>query len=223
LINQSAGNSFSIHSEVTSPFDYFLHLFGIKKAMMNLVEEPEKSKAILQIYTDCIKKIAQGQAEHDVDAIKISSPYAGASFISPQFYREFVLPYESQIVQGIRSQNVHAYLHTCGAIDDRLELMAESGASGVECLDPPPLGNVSLAEAKKRIGDRMFIKGNVDPVHTLLHGNREEVEQDVSDRIAVGKPDGGFILSTACSIAPYTTRENIQILAQLAMEYGQYG
>jgi hypothetical protein len=223
LINQSAGNSFSIHGEVTSPFDYFLHLFGIKKAMMNLIKEPEKSKDILQKYTDGIKKIALGQVAHNVDAVKISSPYAGANFISPQFYREYILPYESQIIQEIRSHDVHAYLHTCGAINDRLELMSESGASGIECLDPPPLGNVSLAEAKTRIGDRIFIKGNVDSVHTLLHGNREEVEQDVSDRIAVGKPDGGFILSTACSIAPYTTRENIQILAQLAMEYGQYG
>jgi uroporphyrinogen-III decarboxylase len=222
LINQSAGDSFSIHGEVTSPFDYFLHLFGTKKAMMNLIEEPEKSKAILQRYTDGIKTIALGQMEHEVDAIKISSPYAGANFISAQFYREFVLPYESQIIHVIRSADVHAYLHTCGAIDDRLELMAESGASGIECLDPPPLGNVSLEDAKKRIGDRMFIKGNTDPVSTLLHGSLEEIGQDVAERIAIGKPDGGFILSTACSIAPYTKRENVQFLAHLANEYGLY-
>lgn len=221
LINEKEGDSFSIHGEVTSPFDYYLHLFGIKKAMMNLIEEPTKSKEILQRYTDGIKKIALGQAEHSIDAIKISSPYAGAGFISPEFYREFVLPYEGQIIQAIRSRNVHAYLHTCGAINDRLELMAESGASGIECLDPPPLGDVSLEEAKKRIGDRMFIKGNIDPVNTLLHGNEEEVIKDVSDRIAAGKPGGGYILSTACSIAPQTKRENIQILARLA-DYGQY-
>ncbi|MFC2165956.1 uroporphyrinogen decarboxylase family protein, partial [Acidobacteriota bacterium] len=222
LINEKVGDSFSIHGEVTSPFDYYLHLFGIKNAMINLIEEPTKSKDILQRYTDGIKKIAIGQVEHSVDAIKLSSPYAGANFISLQFYREFVLPYEGQIIQEIRSRNVHAYLHTCGAINDRLELMAESGASGIECLDPPPLGNVSLEEAKKRIGDRMFIKGNVDPVNTLLHGNLEEVGKDASDRIAVGKQGRGFILSTACSIAPCTKRENIQFLARLVDEYGQY-
>jgi uroporphyrinogen-III decarboxylase len=222
LINQSVGDTFSIHGEVTSPLDYFLHLFGIKKAMTNLIEEPAKSKAILQRFTDGIKKIALGQVEHDVDAIKISSPYAGANFISPEFYKEFVLPFESQIIQAIRSHNVHAYLHTCGAIDDRLELMTESGASGIECLDPPPLGNVSLEEAKNRVGDRMFIKGNIDPVNTLLHGNLEDVGKEASDRIAFGKSGGGFILSTACSIAPYTKRENIQFLAHLVNEYGQY-
>jgi len=221
LVNEKAGDSFSIHGEVTSPFDYFLHLFGIKKAMMNLIEEPTKSKEILQRYTDGVKTIALGQVEHNVDAIKISSPFSGAGFISPEYYKEFILPYESQIIQTIRSRNVHAYLHTCGAINDRLELMVESGASGIECLDPPPLGDVSLEQAKKRVGDKIFIKGNVDPVNTLLHGNEEEVRKDVSDRIAAGKPGGGYILSTACSIAPQTKRENIQILARLA-DYGQY-
>ena len=222
MINQSAGDSFSIHGEVTSPFDYFLHLFGIKRAMMNLIEEPAKSKAILQRYTEGIKTIALGQADHDVDAIKLSSPYAGANFISTQFYKEFVLPYESQIIQAIRSCRVHAYLHTCGAINDRLELMAQSGASGIECLDPPPLGNVSLEEAKKRIGDRMFIKGNVDPINTLLHGNKEEAWKDVSNRLAIGKPGGGFILSTACSIAPHTKRENIKVLTEVVGDEGTY-
>ncbi len=66
------------------------------------------------------------------------------------------------------------YIHTCGAIGDRLELLAASGADGVDTLDPPPLGNVDLADAKRRIGNRLFIKGNIDPVNTLLRKSREE-------------------------------------------------
>jgi len=222
LINQRAGASFSIHSEVTSPFDYYLRLFGIKKALVYLMEQPAKSKEILQKYTDGITKIALGQTEHNIDAIKISSPYTGSGFISPEFYREFVLPYESQVIQAIRSRHVHAYLHTCGAINDRLEIMVDSGASGIECLDPPPLGNVSLEEAKKRVGHKIFIKGNVDPVNTLLHGNVEEVRKDIADRLAIGKSGGGFILSTACSIAPYTKPENIHMLVKTVVENGRY-
>ena len=37
-----------------------------------------------------------------------------------------------------------------------------AGVSGIECLDPPPLGNVELAEAKARLGPAVFIKGNID-------------------------------------------------------------
>jgi MtaA/CmuA family methyltransferase len=221
-IYEKAGHNYSIHGEVTSPFDYFLNLFGLYKAMVYLKEEPLKSKEILQRYTYGVKKIASDQIKHKVDAIKISSPYAGAGFISPEFYREFVLPYEQQIASAVRAQNVHIYTHTCGAINDRLEMMVEAGISGLECLDPPPLGNVRLEEAKRRIGERIFIKGNMDPVHMLLFGTEKEVREDAKYRIGVGKPGGGFILSTACSIAPHTKRENVQILARVAEKFGYY-
>jgi len=95
-------------------------------------------------------------------------------------------------------------------------MMVEAGISGIECLDPPPLGDVLLVDAKKRIGDRIFIKGNMDPVNVLLLGTEEIVRKDAEFRVEVGKPGGGFILSTACSIAPHTKRENVQVLRRVA-------
>ncbi len=222
IINQRAGEEYSIHGEVTSPFDYFLNLFGLQRGMLYLVQEPSKAKEILQRYADGVKRMALEQIEHGIDALKISSPYAGAGFISPRFYREFVLPYEGQIARAVRGCGVHVYTHTCGAIGDRLEMMIQTGISGIECLDPPPLGNVRLAEAKKRLKGKVFIKGNIDPVNVLLFGSREVVEKDAEYRIKVAKPGGGFILSTACSIAPHTKRENIQALARVVEKEGYY-
>jgi uroporphyrinogen-III decarboxylase len=157
-----------------------------------------------------------------VDAVKVSSPYAGSGFISPQSYRDFIMPYETRIARAVREKGIPAYIHTCGAVDDRLEMMVEAGFFGIECLDPPPLGNVELADAKRRVGDRAFIKGNIDPVHVLLSAKVEKVRQDAKFRLEVGKPGGGYILSTACSIAPFTPRENVQILAEVADEFGTY-
>jgi hypothetical protein len=222
IIKEKVSDRFSIHGEVTSPFDYFLHLFGVKNAMMYLIENPLKSTEILQKYTRGITKIALDQAEIGVDAVKISSPYAGAGFISPEFYRKFVLPFESQIASAISYMGTHVYIHTCGAVNDRLEMMAESGVSGIECLDPPPIGNVRLDDAKERVGDKIFIKGNIDPINVLLQGSEEDVKRDAKRRIEVGKPGGGYILSTACSIAPYTKRENVQILIEAIEETGYY-
>lgn len=222
IITEKAGKHYSIHGEVTSPFDYFLNLFGLENALRYLVEAPLKSREILQHFTEGIKTIAEEQIKRKVDAIKISSPFAGAGFISPGFYREFILPHESQICRAVRDQGIHVYIHTCGAIGDRLEYMVETGASGIECLDPPPLGNVQLEEAIRSIGSRVFIKGNIDPVNVLLLGSKELVKEDAKQKINLGKPGGGFILSTACSIAPYTKKENIQILARVAGEVGRY-
>ena len=213
-IVEKAGTEFSIHGEVTSPFDYFIHLFGISDALMYLVSHPDKSKAFLQHFAEGVTQLAADMTGHKVDAIKISSPFAGSGFISPHFYSDFVLPYERQIVQAVRQKGVHIYTHTCGAVGDRLELMIESGISGLECLDPPPLGDVDLAEAKGQVGNKVFIKGNMDPIHVLLNGTPEQIKKDAKERIQIGSRGGGFILSTACSIAPYTPRSHVQLLRE---------
>jgi uroporphyrinogen-III decarboxylase len=214
--------NYSIHSEITSPFDYLLDLLGHQEALIALMDYPEKCKEILQKYTNGLLLLAEGMCEKNIDAVKISSPYAGSGFISPAFYKEFVLPFESQISKGIRKKGKHVYIHTCGSIGDRLELIAESETSGIECLDPPPIGDVDLLDAKKRLGKKCFIKGNIDSVNTLLKKSELEVKRDAKERIMIGKAGSGFILSTACSIAPRVKRENILALYESVEEYGKY-
>jgi uroporphyrinogen decarboxylase len=155
-----------------------------------------------------------------IDAMKISSPFAGAGFLSRKFYSRFVLPYERRLARKIRDRGVHVYTHTCGAIGDRLDLLLEAGVSGIECLDPPPLGNVELSEAKRVMQGRAFIKGNVDSVNVLLHGTHDDVVRDVSERLRIGKEGGGFILSTACSVAPGVPPERLVLLRNLAEQFG---
>jgi hypothetical protein len=59
-------------------------------------------------------------------------------------------------------------------------------------------------------------------LHVLLSGSMELVREDARRRIATGKPGGGYILSTACSIAPRTPRENVCVLAEAAEAGGVY-
>lgn len=211
---------FSIHGEITSPFDYYLDFFGHQDALIGLIDEPEKAKTVLAHFARLLINLALEMIDVGVDAIKISSPFAGASFISTQFYRDFVLPYECAIAETVRARGVHVYTHTCGAIGDRIELMFEAGVSGIECLDPPPLGNVELDEAKRRTKGLGFIKGNVDSVNTLLFKTKPEIMNDAMRRIQIGKQNGGYIFSTACSVAPYVESERLLLLREAVERWG---
>jgi len=223
IIYQKMGEEYSIHGEITSPFDYFLDLLGYENGLISLIMAPEKCKSILNKYADGVLEIAVKMCDKPIDAIKISSPFAGMGFISSDQYREFVLPYEQRIINAIRGKGKHIYIHTCGSIGDRLELMRESNTSGLECLDPLPVGNVDLENAFDRIGNDLFIKGNIDSVNSLLFADDEKAEADVRQIIETGKTKGkGFILSTACSIAPLVTKERILMLSQMVEKYGQY-
>ncbi len=222
-VKRRVGDTISVHSEVFSPWSQFLELLNYEHALMAIIDDPGKVHACLDRLTDGAIDLGRRQAALGVDAILISSAFAGAGLISRQHYEQFVLPYERRIVTGIREQfELPVYTHTCGSIGDRLDLMMQTGTNGIDTLDPPPLGTVELEEAKRTLHGKTFIKGNIDPVNTLLQADLEHVRADVRHRLEVGKPGGGYILSSACSIAPHTPPQNIELLAPLAEELGRY-
>jgi len=211
-LKEQTKGEISLHGEIYSPFDYFLDLFGLENSLMNLIFDAVKCREIISRFTESNMKYAQEMIASGCDAIKISSPYAGQGFVSRQMYCDFVQPFESKIARVVKQCGAAVYVHTCGAIDDRLELMRDAGFSGIECLDPPPLGNVELADAVRRIGKDLFIKGNIDSVNMLLVNDAAVCKADAIERIKIGRQAKGFILSTACSIAPHVKPENVAVL-----------
>ncbi len=137
-------------------------------------------------------------------------------------YKEFVVPYERRVTDAVKAEGVPVYTHTCGRIGDRLELMLETGTEGIDTLDPPPLGNADLATAKEQIGDKVFIKGNMNSVEILLATDAQQVIDHAGNRVRLGKPGGGYILSTACSVAPRVEPWKLELLTPLAEEIGTY-
>ncbi len=212
----------SVHAEVFSPFTHLLELFGYQNALMALIENPEMCHRLLETFTAHVMAQVQCQGRCEPDAILISSAFAGAGFISRDMYREFVLPYEKRVVQAVHEHDLPVYVHTCGAIGDRLDLMSDSGVDGIDTLDPPPLGTVDLAEVKARFGDRFFLKGNLDAVNEMLHADDETFERAVIERLEVGKAGSGYILSSACSVAPHVSPERLKRMVQLAQEHGRF-
>lgn len=102
------------------------------------------------------------------------------------------------------------------------EQIIKTGTMGIDTLDPPPLGSVELEVAKAQIGDRLFIKGNMNSVALLKYQDEEQILDHARERIRYGKPGGGYILSTACSVAPRVEPWKLELLAPLAEKLGRY-
>jgi hypothetical protein len=206
----------SVHQEVFSPITHFMELLGYEQALRALVHAPQKCHELLSRFSEMVAAQVECYAPCDPDAILVSSAFAGAGFISRAMYGEFVVPHERRVAEAIKSHSLPAYVHTCGAIGDRLDLMAESGMDGIDTLDPPPLGTVDLARAKEEFGERFFFKGNLDSVNEMLLADDETFERAVKERLRIGKPGSGYILSSACSVAPRVKPERLRRMVELA-------
>ncbi len=50
----------------------------------------------------------------------------------------------------------------------------------------------------------------------------DEVKYNVKERIRIGKPGSGYILSSACSVAPHVNPQRLKRLSELTTQFGRY-
>ena len=98
-------------------------------------------------------------------------------------------------------------------------MMAETGVNCIEPLDP--LGGVSVADAKKRVGGRVCLKGGVNTL-TFVNGTPEEMEKETAEVLKQGMAGGGFLLGSGDDLPRESKPENIKIFVETAHRYGKY-
>lgn len=218
------GADFHVGGWVADGFSLAIQWFpNLGEARMATVLDQVRFLALVRYFDELSVAWAVDQVQlGGLESLQISSPYAGDGFISLDAYKQFVLPSVRQGAEAIQPLLAYTYLHTCDFISDRLELLEHTAVEGIEYLDPPPVGDLTLAAAKELFDGRIALKGNLDSVNVLLGDSDEQIDRTIRETIAAGKPGGGYILSTACSVAPDVPPVRAAPLAQLADATGDY-
>jgi len=122
---------------------------------------------------------------------------------SPQDFRDFVTPYDGRLIGLIHDAGKLAWIHCHGDMNPVLEDFVEMGLDCLNPMEPPPMGKLTLAEAKQRVGGRMCLEGGIeDGDFDLLHP--KQIAAKTEAVMAMGKPGGGFILCPSSSPGTWT-------------------
>ena len=189
---------------------------GSDQAMYDLVDDPGFVLEVMERATDISIEIGKAAIEAGVPGIYIGDAWASASIISPKQYERFCQPFHAKAAKAFRALGAKVYLHVCGSSSPILELMADTGVDAIEPLDRMDIEG--LKDAKKRVGDRVCLKGGIDTL-TLLGGSPEEVYQLCMQAIRVCGPTG-YILGSGDDIPRDTPFENIDAMRRAAEDAG---
>jgi len=125
------------------------------------------------------------------------------------------------MVAAIHRLGHQAILIYFGGVMDRLEQIAALGADAL-LVEASMKGYVNdIGEIAARIGDRVTLFGNLDPVGVLQEGSDAAVEAEVRRQVAAGRRARGFIVSPASPITPATPLARVQRFLALARDLGR--
>lgn len=155
----------------------------------------------------------------------VGTEFVAPPMCSPAAFDTLVTPFDALLFDLIHQYGGKVIVHHHGRTDAILERIADMGADGIQPIEEPPVGDCTLAEAKRRIGDRMCIVGSVqyDDFERLMP---DEMEALVQRQIRDAAPGGGMIL--APTAGPYAARlterqqENTIRFIEAGLRWGQY-
>ncbi len=201
-----------------------LEPLGEQGKLIACIENPQLLKAVARFAQDVHKRNLSALLERGLKVVFDSWSLASLSVgWSPQAYREIFLPLLKETVE---------FVHGFGALyvyqdDGRIrEIAADIVAAGIDVLSglqPPPIGDLPLAEAKELYGKKVGLMGGLDPCYNFDLGKPELVQQAVRQAIIDAADGGGYAIGTAEGIAPETPAESLRAGVETVRSCGVYG
>jgi uroporphyrinogen decarboxylase len=165
--------------------------------------------ALMGTIARALSRYLNAQVEAGAQAVQIFDSWVGA--LSPDDYREFVLPHTREVIRNVTSgvPVIHFGTGTAGL----LELMKEAGGDVIG-LD----WRVRLDEAWSRLGD-VAVQGNFDSI--ALFTNPEVIRGRAKAILDQAANRPGHIFNLGHGILPETPVENVVALVEAAHELSQ--
>ncbi len=144
----------------------------------------------------------------------------------PAFFDEFITRYEKPFIARIHDYGGLAMLHCHSCVKTVLDRIVAAGYDALQPLEPPPMGDITLAEAKEATkGANICLIGNIE-LSDMYELTPPEIDSLVQQTVAEGKPGGGFILCISSCL--YETILSDKVLANYiayidaGRKYGRY-
>jgi uroporphyrinogen decarboxylase len=166
-----------------------------------LYDRPDLLHKVLDKTAQAVTVYLNAQVAAGAQALMIFDTWGGV--LTPRDYREFSLRYMAQIVDGLTREadgrKVPVILFTKGG-GQWLEAMAATGADalGVDW-------TTDLGDARRRVGDRIALQGNMDP--SVLYASPERIRQEVATILADYGSGSGHVFNLGHGIHQHVDPE----------------
>lgn len=178
--------------------------FSVLKRMM--VRERDLLHELIERLEKLTVEYLNAQIAAGAHAVQLFDTWAG--LLSPEDYREWVLPTHQRIARGVNRDQAPLILYVNNGAHV-VDCMAEAGADVIS-LD----WRVDLGAAAREFGGRVSLQGNLDPCS--LAAPRDELFARVRGLAEAAAPARGHILNLGHGCLPDTPVEGVKAFTDAA-------
>lgn len=181
-----------------------------------IYDRPDLAHRILSVTAEAVTRYLNAQIEAGAQAVMLFDSWGGC--LSAAAYREFSLDYMRRIVAGLirekDGQRVPSIVFTKGG-GLWLEDIADCGCDAVG-LD----WTIDLGEARRRVGAKVALQGNLDP--NILFSSPESIVRETKAVLdSFGAGDTGHVFNLGHGISQFTPPDHVAALVETVHEHSR--
>jgi uroporphyrinogen decarboxylase len=192
------GQEVMVWGAVSGPFSLASNLLRADRLLLMTITDTSFIHSLMELSTKVIIEYAKAWLDSGLEVIMFDS-FCSPPLISPNSYRELVLPYQAEIISFLKQQGVeHCPLIIGGNTTEIAEDIAKTGANFILSDYNANLGNYIGVSQQHKIA----LRANVDP-NLVCRGSLEEIREVGKEAVTAGQTHPRFVLGTG--VLPYDT------------------
>jgi hypothetical protein len=201
-----------------SAFRFCLGVLGSQPLYTLIADDLELVERLVATMNERLAAYVEACCEKGVRSFWMGgSEHCGPGVVHPRLFRRLITAYDTRIVAIMHDHDALVNYHTHGKLHDILDEIAAIGVDVLSPIETGLRGDVTLAEVKQRVGDRICLKGNLDDMAFLALASPDEVRAAAEDCLAQAAEGGGYILSgTDAGIYRPEWVESFLVMAEVA-------
>ena len=226
--DRTIGQAGLVLCETPDPLCMLADRSGMETYSVLAMTEPELFTRLLDRFHVTLKAHLRACfAAGPVRFVRIFGPeYAVPPYLPGHLFDRYVVEYDRELIEMAHRAGAYVRVHSHGRVRAILPKLVAMGADATDPVEPPPLGDITLAEAKALVGDRLTICGNLE-LRDLETMSREQVADLTRRTLDEGMPGGRFALMPGAEpiTIPLNSKleENWMTYIDTALEHGAYG
>ncbi len=206
-------------------FEWGTFLRRMDNFLMDLYLDKDNVKILMELLMERHMKTLEKVCESVGDIVDIlrfgddlgmdSGPFMGLDV-----YKDIFESHRTRLCSYVHNNSgMSTYLHTCGSMYQYIPSLI---GSGMDIINPIQTNcrDMDAAKLKNEFGkDIVFWGGGVDPREILNRGTPEEVRADVTRRLEIFAPGGGYVFNNIHNILGEVPPENIIAMFDTVKEF----
>lgn len=210
LVEKLSKRDYPVGMEVGSFFGLLREFVGAERLLYMFYDNPqfvEEMMSHMEHFSTEIINRAFKDIIPDFAFFWEDMAWKGGSMISPQMFREFMMPHYKRVTGLLRSRGVDIIMvDSDGDINELIPLWIESGVSGMWPLEAQ--AGMNAVEVRKRHGKGCILWGNIDK--KAMAKGKEAIKEEIDSKVPFLISQGGYLPGPDHFIPPDVSLESFK-------------